>query len=248
MFCTKCGKKIPDNATFCTECGKKISGASSAIQAKNKPRYLWLFRILKWIGYPALFFYMFLAIGIDAYYFGTSQTIIAISILASLLLIVLMIILQKYIKVLRYPVMGLLALSILAGLVLLGMAGYRYLFQKPSSLMVTIVKGPVSGASVDVYELDANGGKGDLIAGPLTSDASGNVNFDLPPNLPKRFFIESKGGSYHSEATGQTVQLKDTDILTAVLPAGTKTAAVTPFTHMAAALVQSKIQGGAAPD
>lgn len=249
MFCTTCGKKITSGQKFCTGCGEKAPGVTgSAIQEKNKPRYVWLFRIIKWIGYPVLFFLMFLAVAGDIYSFQTSQNIVAISILAGLLLVVLLIILQKYVKLFRYAVTGLLTLSVLAGLGLLGVVGYRYLIQQPSSLMVTIVKGPVSGASVNIYELDANGGRGDLIAGPLTSDASGNVNFDLPPNLPKRLFIESTGGFYKSEATGQQVSLKDTDVLTAVLPAGTETASVTPFTHMAVALAQAKIQGGEAPD
>jgi len=123
-----------------------------------------------------------------------------------------------------------------------------FINQQPLSLTVTVFKGPVSGATVNIYTLNNNGQKGDLIKGPFTSDASGVVNFDLPSNPPKRFFIESKGGSYQSEATGQRVQLKDSDVLTAVLTAGTKTAAVTPFTHMAAALAQAKIQGGEAPD
>ncbi len=61
MFCTSCGKKIPNNAKFCTECEKKASGAtSSTIQKKNKPRYFWVLKIIKWIGYPVLFFLMFL--------------------------------------------------------------------------------------------------------------------------------------------------------------------------------------------
>lgn len=239
MFCTTCGKKLSSGAEFCTGCGKKVSGIWGS--------YFWLFIIIKWIGYLMLFFYMFLGVAGDIYYFSTSQTFIAVSILTGLLLIIFLVILQNYIKLLRYPVMGLLALSILVGLGLLGMKGYSYLTEKPSSLAVTVFKGPVSGATVNIYELDANGGKGNLIAGPLTSDASGNVNFDLPANLPKRFFIESKGGSYQSEATSQRVQLKDTDILTAVLSAGTKTAAVTPFTHMAVALAQARIQAGATP-
>lgn len=143
----------------------------------------------------------------------------------------------------------------LVGLILMVVGGYNYFTQVkqepssfPSSLEVVVTKGPISGAEVSVYELNVNGEKGDLIKGPLTSDVSGNVSFDLPANLPKRLFIESRGGSYKSEGTGQTVQLKDTDTLTAVLPAGTKTAAVTPFTHMAAALVKTKIQGGTSPD
>ncbi len=248
MFCTNCGKKISGDAEFCTECGKKVSGAKvGAAQEKNKSRYFWLFRIIKWIGYPVLFLFMFVAVASDIYYFRKSQ-IIFISVLAGILLVVLMVILQKYIKPLRYAVMGLLAVSILVILTLLGMRGYQLLFQKPSSLAITVFKGPVSGASVNVYELNANGGRGDFIAGPLTSDASGNVTFNLLANFPGQLFIESKGGFYKSEATGQQVDMRGADVLTAVLSTGTKTAAVTPFTHMAAALAQSEIQAGVAPD
>lgn len=243
MFCTNCGKNISRNAEFCIGCGKKSSGAKG--NGKNKPRYFWLFRIIKWMGYPVLFFLIFMAFGVDIYYFGNSKTVIAISILAGILLIILMVILQKYVKLFRYMVTGLLTLSVLTGLVLSGVAGYRYL---SPSLLVTVVKGPVNGAAVSIYELAADGSKGKLIKGPFVSDASGNVNFGSLPNLPKRLFIEAKGGSYLSEATGQMVFLKDTDTLTAVLPASAKNVSVTPFTHMAAALAQAKIKGGEAPD
>lgn len=224
-----------------------MPGSDGAAQTKTKPRYFWLFIILKCIGYPALFFLMFLGSAADIYFFQKAQNVIAISILAGLLLIILMLILQRYIKLFHYVVRGLLALSLLTGLALLVMGGYNNLIWKYSSLKVAVFKGPVSGAMVNIYALNDNGEKGKLIKGPLASDASGNVNFDLPPNLPKRFFIEAKGGSYYSEATGQQVQLKDSDVLTAVLPAGTKTAAVTPFTHMAAALAKAQIQGGTPP-
>lgn len=117
-----------------------------------------------------------------------------------------------------------------------------------SSLKIVVFKGPISGAAVNIYTLNDNGEKGDLIKGPLTSDASGNATADLPSNLPKRLLIESSGGSYKNEANGQTIQLKNSDTLTTVLPAGTKVAAVTPFTHMATALAKSLIQGGASPD
>lgn len=48
--------------------------------------------------------------------------------------------------------------------------------------------------------------------------------------------VECAGGSYKDWATGNTITLAPTDVLSAVLPnaAGTVTAQVTPITHMAA--------------
>ncbi len=132
-------------------------------------------------------------------------------------------------------------------LVIIGVAVY-FISRLNSSLKIVVFKGPISGATVNVYTLNDSGEKGDLIKGPLTSDASGNVTADLPSNLPKRLIIEASGGSYKNEANGQTIQLKNSDTLITVLPASTKTAAITPFTHMAAALAKSLMQGGASPD
>lgn len=268
MFCISCGKKNPSNAEFCTECGKKISAGGNAAQEgieklKEKSRRLRNSSIVYAVFIAALVAYGYYVFGYKHYASNSSEAMVAavitvfgILFLTVVYLIVLLINIKAVIfnckRLILYlihrPIWGAVSLLILAGLVLLGIWSYHLIIPKSSSLAVTVFKGPVSEASVSIYELDANGGKGDLIKGPLTSDASGNVNFDLPANLPKRLFIESKGGFYKSEATGQQVQLKDADALTAVLGAGTKTAAVTPFTHMAAVLAQAKIQSGVAPD
>ncbi len=138
---------------------------------------------------------------------------------------------------------------VLLFLIVIGVGGYFVSMSKRnSSLEIAVFKGPISGATVNVYILNDNGEKGDLIKGPLTSDASGNVTVDLPANLPKRLLIESSGGSYKNEANGNTIQLKNSDTLIAVLPANAKVAAVTPFTYMATTLTKALIQGGALPD
>lgn len=37
MFCTKCGKKIPDGGTFCPNCGENLVAAGSAINSHSAP-------------------------------------------------------------------------------------------------------------------------------------------------------------------------------------------------------------------
>lgn len=37
VFCSKCGKEIPDNATFCTFCGEKNNNGFRVVERKNNP-------------------------------------------------------------------------------------------------------------------------------------------------------------------------------------------------------------------
>lgn len=266
MFCTNCGKKISNDAEFCTICGKKVSSESSMAQEgteklKAKSRRLrnssvvfvsFIVTLLAY-GYYAFFYKQYTPNSSES---TTASVIVVVGIffITLVYLIVLLINIRAAIfsakrtilYLIHHPIWGAASLAVLAGLMFWSI--WAYSSHRPSSLLVTVAKGPVAEATVNIYELNANGGKGDLIAGPLSSDASGQAKFDLPAGLPKRLFIESKGGFYKSEATGKQVQMGDNDGFTAVLEAGTKIAAVTPFTHMAAALAQAKIQGGEVPD
>ncbi|MDD1749214.1 MAG: hypothetical protein LUO89_04995 [Methanothrix sp.] len=105
--------------------------------------------------------------------------------------------------------------------------------QNPPTLTGSVVKGPVSGATVNLFALNSDGTKGALI-GNANTDSHGNFTVNLTATPQGPILAESSGGSYLNEISGVTETLSSADILTAVLPAGTTMAAVTPLTHMAA--------------
>ncbi len=108
----------------------------------------------------------------------------------------------------------------------------------PSQTSVTIsgsvVKGPVSGAKVTFYTLNADGSRRSYY-GPITTDSSGNFSTTLTPAPTGPIEVVSSGGSYVDEATGAVTTLAVRDTLTAVWPAGTTRGVVTPLTDIAAA-------------
>jgi len=105
----------------------------------------------------------------------------------------------------------------------------------PSTTTITgkVVKGSVTGASVEVWALNPDGTKGDLL-GIATTDSAGSYTISLDSAQTGQLLVEAFGGYYVNETTGATDTLSAFDNLTAVLPAGTTQAAVTPLTHMAA--------------
>lgn len=105
--------------------------------------------------------------------------------------------------------------------------------QNPPILTGSVVKGPVSSATVNFFALNSDGTKGALI-GNANTDSNGNFTVYLTATPQGPILAEASGGSYVNEISGFTETLLSTDRLTAVLPAGTTVAAVTPLTHMAA--------------
>lgn len=97
-----------------------------------------------------------------------------------------------------------------------------------------VMKGSVSDAFVKIYALDSDGTKGDLLGAEFT-DENGTYTIPLESPYSGQMLVEASGGTYVNEVSGATDSLSDNDSLTAVLPAGTTQAAITPLTHMAAA-------------
>jgi alpha-tubulin suppressor-like RCC1 family protein len=120
----------------------------------------------------------------------------------------------------------------------------------PPPPVANVVKGQVvdafvAGASVSAYQVNADGTQGPLIAGPVTTDSSGNYSLNLG-NYTGPVYLTSTGGTYVDTATGQTVDLTGTGlILSAIVPnaSGTVTAEITPLTTMAAQLLPTVAQG-----
>lgn len=117
----------------------------------------------------------------------------------------------------------------------------------PATTKVTVsgsvVKGPVTGATVTFFALNTDGSKGAQL-GTATTDTNGNYTIALSPAPTTPFLAETARGSYVDEVTGVTITLAATDKLQAALPVGTTLATVTPLTHIAAARAQALAASG----
>jgi hypothetical protein len=104
-----------------------------------------------------------------------------------------------------------------------------------------VAKGRVAGATVKLFTMNSDGTRGAAL-GTSTTDASGAFTMVLEVSGPT--LVEATGGAYVNEVTGTSEALSGTDLLTAVLPAGTTRLAVTPLTHMAATRARVLAAGG----
>ncbi len=106
-----------------------------------------------------------------------------------------------------------------------------------------VVDGFISGATVQAYQINADGSRGALVGGPTISDASGNYTLNLG-TYTGPVLIETSGGSHVDWATGTLVNLGAADKLSAVIAnaAGNVTSHVTPLTLMAAQQALRDIQ------
>ena len=99
-----------------------------------------------------------------------------------------------------------------------------------SAVSGSVTKGPVAGAQLYLYQMDAAGNKtGEAVAGPIQTAADGSWSVQIPDSIPRPLLIESSGGTYTDEATGTTVSAGS---LNSFLPAGAETAAVTPLSEL----------------
>lgn len=92
-----------------------------------------------------------------------------------------------------------------------------------------VSKGPVAGATINVYRLNANGTAGARVAGPIQTDSDGNWSAQIDAAEPRPLAVVSTGGSYTDEASGNTVTAGE---LNSFLPDGADTVAVTPLTDL----------------
>lgn len=101
-------------------------------------------------------------------------------------------------------------------------------------------KGPIAEATINIYRIEANGSRGELVAGPYTTDSDGNWNTDdeLPAGGP--FEVVSTGGYYLDEATDTEVVLAEDDEISGIIVSSDTdiNVAITPLTH--AALITAK--------
>jgi hypothetical protein len=103
----------------------------------------------------------------------------------------------------------------------------------------TIVKGPVSGATVSAYAV-SNGTMGSQIGGG-TTDATGNFSLSVG-TYSGPMMLQASGGTYIDEAMGTAMTLQPGDVMACAIPSGavggsTSGVQVTPITSMAHARV-----------
>jgi len=104
-----------------------------------------------------------------------------------------------------------------------------------------VIKGPVAGAMVKAYGVTTSGAKGAQIGETMT-DHQGNFSFTLGDHTGP-VLLEMTGGSYLDEATGFTMNMGQSDVLTCVVPAltqeDTSEIQLTPLTSMAQAMAEN---------
>ncbi len=106
----------------------------------------------------------------------------------------------------------------------------------------TTVKGPVSGATVVAFALNADGTKGSQI-GSAQTDGQGNF-FMSVGNHSGPVMLQMSGGNYMDEATGSPMSMDPNDVMTCVIsqmPAGSTESGIqiTPLTSMAQMMAQN---------
>ena len=99
----------------------------------------------------------------------------------------------------------------------------------------TMIKGPVSGASVMAYAI-TNGTMGAQIGGG-TTDAMGNFTISIG-NYAGPLMLQASGGTYTDEATGTAMTMQPGDVMACAIPsvaanATTTGIQLTPLTTMA---------------
>lgn len=109
----------------------------------------------------------------------------------------------------------------------------------------TVVKGPVSGASVTAYGV-TNGAMGARVAS-TTTDAEGRFSLAMGAHSGP-VMLQVTGGQYTDEASGSTMTMLGGDTMSAILPtmaagAGVSGIQVTPLTSMAQAMAL-RLSGG----
>ncbi|WP_150912770.1 InlB B-repeat-containing protein [Marinobacter halotolerans] len=94
-----------------------------------------------------------------------------------------------------------------------------------------VVKGPVGGATVNVFKMDDGGGAiSPPVAGPITTNADGSWSVEIPDSVPRPLLVIATGGSYTDEATGGNIDVGSAE-LSSFLSEGATSAAVSPLSE-----------------
>ena len=101
-------------------------------------------------------------------------------------------------------------------------------------------KGPIAEATINIYRIESDGSRGELAAGPYTTNEDGtwSTDDDLPSGGP--FEVVSTGGYYLDEVTDTEVVIGNDNELSGIIVSSDSDieVAITPLTH--AALITAK--------
>lgn len=100
-----------------------------------------------------------------------------------------------------------------------------------STITASVVKGPVDGASCELYSITSAGAVGDLLASGTS--VAGSVSFSVSSANGNRL-VQCTGGTYTDEATGTTMTAPR--LRARVALSGNTPVAVTPLTELAVAV------------
>ena len=76
-----------------------------------------------------------------------------------------------------------------------------------------VIDGPISGSNVTLHRVNTDGTTGDQVAGPFTTDASGQWSGTVPNNITGTLVVVAVGGQYTDDATGSTITLAADEVL-----------------------------------
>jgi len=109
----------------------------------------------------------------------------------------------------------------------------------------SVIKGPVSGATLTVYALNTDGTYGAVLGTGIT-DATGNFSFSLTAPHTGPAALVATGGTYTSETTGATVSGAGSSLCAMAidLSAGATGLVITPLSDMVCARAAALAAGG----
>ncbi|MBI3813661.1 MAG: M23 family metallopeptidase, partial [Nitrospinae bacterium] len=97
-----------------------------------------------------------------------------------------------------------------------------------------VTKGPVNSATVYVYDINDDGTRGDIVAGPVKTNSEGLWEVSISSDIILPLEVVASGGSFIDEATGEVETFESSDELTTIVPVGVTEVAVTPITSATA--------------
>jgi hypothetical protein len=110
------------------------------------------------------------------------------------------------------------------------------------------MKGVLKNATLKIYVLSEDGGKGAVLASTTTDAAGEYVLADIAASSTGCYLFEVSGGTYTDEITGVSIAMQSSDLLSAVvcdLSTDPNVVAITPLTTMAASRAMALAEGGA---
>jgi hypothetical protein len=92
-----------------------------------------------------------------------------------------------------------------------------------------VIKGPVVGATINIFIFNSDGTTGNLVEGPIISGDDGEWSTQIPPSIKRPLLVVSSGGIYTDEASGNLVTAGE---INSLLVEGSDSIAVTPLTEL----------------